>query len=171
ESGDENTCYNQWIECDWWELEGLCNDAIGIAVGILPRLASLPGEPPLYAFVVDSAVAAGFLGVVEEAKNNRDFDVSEQTEPINIAGRLRYVYALGSAKDISLREARDQAAELRGLLRRGIDPLQVKRASAIEAELVRARSITFADAAAACIAAKRPAWRNAKHAAQWTSTI
>src|SRR5215813_5477655 len=93
ESGDENTCYNQWIECDWWELEGLCNDAIGIAVGILPRLASLPGEPPLYALVVDSAIAAGFLGVVEEAKNNRDFDVSEQTEPINIAGRLRYVYA------------------------------------------------------------------------------
>src|SRR5262249_30708265 len=78
---------------------------------------------------------------------------------------------LGSAKDLSLREARDQAAELRGLLRRGIDPLQAKRASAIEAELVRARSITFADAAAACIAAKHPAWRNAKHAAQCASPI
>jgi integrase len=78
---------------------------------------------------------------------------------------------LGSASDVSLKQAREEAAELRGLLRKGVDPLDTKRDKAIEAELARARSITFAQAAAQCIAAKRPDWRNPKHAAQWTNTI
>jgi len=78
---------------------------------------------------------------------------------------------LGSTKDVSLKQAREEAADLRGLLRKGIDPLHAKREKAIQAELTRARSITFARAAAQCIAAKRPDWRNPKHAAQWTNTI
>src|SRR4051794_31261757 len=94
--GGDRNCYQQWIENDWWELEGLRYDAIAIALGILPKLANLPGEPPSYAFVVDVTTAEGFLLVMEEAKQDRQFDVTEQTEWIKIADRrfrLRYVYA------------------------------------------------------------------------------
>lgn len=39
------------------------------------------------------------------------------------------------------------------------------------AERSRAKALTFQAAAAALIASKRPGWRNAKHAAQWTATL
>lgn len=78
---------------------------------------------------------------------------------------------LGSLNDVSIKEARDHASELRKLLRKGIDPLEAKNAKSIEQELTRARSLFFQEAAERCIAAKRADWKNAKHAAQWTNTI
>lgn len=60
-------------------------------------------------------------------------------------------------------DAREKALDARRLIKRdGKDPI---------AERGRARIKTFKETAEALIASKRPGWRNAKHAAQWSSTL
>jgi integrase len=78
---------------------------------------------------------------------------------VQIDGRRRDC-GLGSYPSISLAEARDKARELRKAIKAGQDP----RAKA-------AKVLTFKEAARRLIELKRPGWRNAKHAAQWTSTL
>lgn len=77
-------------------------------------------------------------------------------------------YGMGAYPDVSLAEARDRARELRRMLRDGTDPLDHKRA---QAPRVQERNLSFAEAAQRLITAKRPEWRNAKHADQWRSTL
>ncbi len=86
------------------------------------------------------------------------------------AGRMREA-GLGRARGrnaVTLAEARKAATELRAVVRAGRDPL-AEREAAAKAEAVRSR--TFAEAAEAYIAAHEAGWRNAKHAAQWRTTI
>ena len=72
-------------------------------------------------------------------------------------------YGLGSFKDVSLNEAREKAREFRKQLRAGNDPLDAKRL---------AREIpTFKAAAKAYHAEWKRQRRNAKHEAQWLSTL
>ena len=72
-------------------------------------------------------------------------------------------YGLGSFKDITLNEARERAREYRKQLRSGIDPLEAKRL---------AREIpTFRAAAKAYHDEWKRRRRNAKHEAQWLSTL
>lgn len=81
-------------------------------------------------------------------------------------GRSRAM-GLGSAKLLSLQEARDKAFTLRRRLKLdGIDPIEERKAA-------RARPVvpTFAVFADEWITAHEPGWRNAKHAAQWRSTL
>ena len=63
---------------------------------------------------------------------------------------------------MSLAEARSKALDNRKLAREGGDPLTFKRASDVP---------SFEAAAQTVIALHRPRWRNAKHAAQWDSTL
>jgi integrase len=72
-------------------------------------------------------------------------------------------YGLGSFKDISLNEAREKAREYRKLLRAGTDPLEAKR---LARELP-----TFKAAAKAYHGEWKKRRRNAKHEAQWLSTL
>ncbi len=74
---------------------------------------------------------------------------------------------LGSLGDLSLAQARRMAAEARSLLAMGHDPLQARR----HAAAASARSMTFKECAEACIVDRKVGWRNAKHAAQWASTL
>lgn len=83
-------------------------------------------------------------------------------------GKAREV-GLGSFPAISLAEAREKAQAGRKLLANDIDPLDQRKAERQAAE--EAKATTFADAAEACIAAHKAGWGNAKHAAQWRSTI
>lgn len=79
------------------------------------------------------------------------------------ANGRRRDYGLGSLKDISLTEARDKAHEYRKQLRAGFDPLEAKRL---------AREIpTFKTAATAYHGEWKRRRRNAKHEAQWLSTL
>jgi integrase len=78
-----------------------------------------------------------------------------------IDGRRRDL-GLGPYPEVGLARAREKALEARRIVKDGRDPL---------AERSRAAFLTFQAAAAALIASKRPGWRNAKHAAQWTSTL
>ncbi len=77
-------------------------------------------------------------------------------------GRRREI-GLGAYPVVGLGEARDLALELRRALHRGEDPRRILRRD----EAVR----SFREAAEALIAAKGDAWRNAKHRAQWRSTL
>ena len=81
-------------------------------------------------------------------------------------GRSRAM-GLGSAKLLSLQEARDKAFTLRRRLKlEGIDPIEERKAA-------RARPIvpTFAVFADEWITAQEPGWRNDKHKAQWRSSL
>jgi len=82
-------------------------------------------------------------------------------------GGRRHEMGLGSYPDVTLKTARDNAAEMRSLRAAGRDPLQVRRAGRQQ----RAGSVTFAEAADAYIAAHEPSWRNPKHRQQWTNTL
>ena len=67
---------------------------------------------------------------------------------------------LGGWPLVSLAEARAQALGNRRIARSGGDPRIAKRAVP-----------TFAEAATQVVKLNRPTWRNAKHAAQWNSTL
>jgi integrase len=86
------------------------------------------------------------------------------------AGKERQM-GLGPLHTVSLSEARDQAKECRASLREGVDPLDARNAIKLEASLERAKMVTFDYCAAEYIKAHRGSWKNAKHAAQWESTI
>jgi integrase len=86
------------------------------------------------------------------------------------AGKERHM-GLGPLHTISLAGAREKAKECRAALLQGVDPLDVKNAVKLEAKLDRAKTVTFDYCAEEYIAAHRGSWKNAKHAAQWTSTI
>jgi integrase len=78
---------------------------------------------------------------------------------------------LGSAFDFTLAEAREQRDELRKLIKRGIDPLEQRKAEKQAKKVEAAKAITFRAAATRLIASKRKGWKNAKHADQWTATL
>jgi len=94
------------------------------------------------------------------------------------AWTLRYTFngkrrdmGLGGFPELGLGDARAGAAEARAKLRAGIDP-QAERAQAKDARKeAAAEDRSFAAIARACIAAKAPGWRNAKHGAQWEATL
>jgi integrase-like protein/Arm domain-containing DNA-binding protein len=85
-------------------------------------------------------------------------------------GRERW-YGLGPAHTFSLKEASERACAARQLLHDGIDPIDHRKAQRAARALEAAKAITFRDCAEAYIAANRDAWKNAKHSAQWTSTL
>jgi hypothetical protein len=78
---------------------------------------------------------------------------------------------LGPLSIIGLAEARTKAAECRRLRHEGIDPIEARKDVRAKRRLDDAKAITFSACAEAYIKAHGPGWRNAKHAAQWTSTI
>lgn len=87
-----------------------------------------------------------------------------------INGKARWM-GLGPVHSVSLAEARQKAAEARKLVTEGIDPLEEKDQRKREAELAKARLITFDQCASAYIQAHSAGWKNAKHADQWANTI
>ena len=74
---------------------------------------------------------------------------------------------LGSADEVSLREAREQAVSARQLLREGRDPIEECRKKQVAARGVP----SFAGCAEAFLAANETAWRNPKHRQQWQNTL
>ena len=69
---------------------------------------------------------------------------------------------LGSARDVTLSRARASASQARTKLAEGINPKDARRPL---------EGATFGECADRVIAAMRPSWRNAKHAAQWEMTL
>jgi integrase len=78
---------------------------------------------------------------------------------------------LGPISDRTLAEARLEVQELRKKVLAGVDPIDERRQSRLEARRMRASDLTFKNAAEQFIATKKAEWTNAKHAAQWSSTL
>lgn len=85
-------------------------------------------------------------------------------------GRAREM-GLGPLHAVSLSDARTKATECRRLRVDGFDPIEARKVERDKARLAAARALTFKDAADAYINAHQAGWRNAKHAAQWRSTL
>lgn len=83
----------------------------------------------------------------------------------------RHEMGLGSCALVSLARARELAQSCRQLLMQGGDPLSERRQVRAARQAERARHMTFDQCAAAYIQAHKSAWRNAKHAGQWTRTL
>jgi integrase len=82
---------------------------------------------------------------------------------------------LESIPRLSLDEARELAAECSRLRKEGIDPIEARDrerlAKRTQAQLAAAKAVTFDECSEKFIAAHRSSWRNAKHRAQWSSTL
>lgn len=88
-----------------------------------------------------------------------------------MVGDKRKEIGLGGFPDVTLADARAKARKTKEEIATGIDPVQAKRVARSKLAAEVAKAITFKDAAAAYITAHESAWKNAKHAAQWTSTL
>ena len=87
-----------------------------------------------------------------------------------LRGRERYL-GLGPANAISLKRARELAAEARRLRAEGIDPVEQRRKQRSALLVEQSKSVTFREAAEAYIGMHEVAWKNPKHRAQWRSTL
>lgn len=81
---------------------------------------------------------------------------------VAVNGRIREM-GLGSAREVSLAEARDRRDAIRRQLRDGIDPLATRREKAGKPD--------FETLARRVWEAKRPGFKNPKHAQQWIDTL
>jgi len=79
----------------------------------------------------------------------------------------RREFGLGSAKLVTLAEARDKAAATRKQLKAGEDPVATKRA----AQKIAIKVPTFREAARLVHCEQKAGWNNTKHCAQWLSSL
>jgi integrase len=85
-------------------------------------------------------------------------------------GRAREM-GLGPLALFGLQDARAKALDARKLRHEGIDPIEARKAARARERLDAAKAMTFKQCAEAYINAHRAGWRNAKHAAQWETTL
>ncbi len=78
---------------------------------------------------------------------------------------------LGPYPEVSLAAARDKARLIREDIRNGIDPIEAKRSAKAQLVISQKRGLTFDEAAARYLPSKSVEFKNAKHAAQWRSTL
>jgi integrase len=87
-----------------------------------------------------------------------------------VRGRNRDM-GLGPYVTVSLHEARERALECRKLREKEIDPIEAREQTKRHAALERAKSLKFKDAALTYMASHSVAWKNEKHAGQWSATL
>ena len=78
---------------------------------------------------------------------------------------------LGSLRSVTLARARAKAADCRLLVTDRIDPIEARRSGREQRALDAAKSVTFQQCAIDYIEENKAGWKNAKHRAQWTSTL
>ena len=83
--------------------------------------------------------------------------------------RARWM-GLGSAKVVTLADARERARLARLALVDGVDPLEARRARRAEQRQAQAATMTFRGAAKAVIETRESDW-SAEHARQWRASI
>jgi integrase len=87
-----------------------------------------------------------------------------------VTGRPRDM-GLGRARDLTLKEAREKARKLRQIAADGIDPVEERRERRDQQRAEALSRSTFKDAALEFISLHSPTWKNAKHRAQWKSSL
>ncbi len=88
----------------------------------------------------------------------------------SIAGKRRHM-GLGGFPDVPLAQAKDKARLARDAISQGVDPIMQRKAAISQLRASHASEKTFKDAAESYIEAHGESWKNAKHRAQWSSTL
>lgn len=88
----------------------------------------------------------------------------------NGAQRRREI-GLGGYPEVTLAMAHEKARAVRGQIRQGRDPVVERSAARKALRQAASAEITFSEAAKRYIAIHEGGWRNAKHVAQWRSTL
>lgn len=88
-----------------------------------------------------------------------------------VVGNRRDHMGLGAYPGVSLAQARLKAQELRETIHSGVDPRREKAAARAAFQASQSSAITFEQAALNYIRDHESSWSNAKHAAQWLSTL
>jgi integrase len=78
---------------------------------------------------------------------------------------------LGSVLSVSLKQAREKAAQIRGQLVDGLDPVDEARKVRTAQRVEHAKTLTFGECCKRYIAAHESGWRNEKHKYQWRRTL
>lgn len=86
-------------------------------------------------------------------------------------GGKRRDMGLGGFPDVTLAGAREAAREARAKIKQGIDPIDEAKAAKSALASSRAKDVTFEQCAATYIETHEKGWKNAKHRAQWASTL
>ena len=89
---------------------------------------------------------------------------------VTVGGKRREI-GVGGYPDVTLSQARDRAREAKEKIRRGVDPVEERKAARAALVAARRRGLTFADATEKCLAAKLNAFKNPKHRQQWQNTL
>ena len=89
---------------------------------------------------------------------------------VSVGGRRREI-GLGAFPEVPLAQARERARDAKDAIRRGIDPVEERKAARAALVAARRRGLTFAEAVDKYLAAKEAEFSNAKHRAQWRSTL
>lgn len=89
---------------------------------------------------------------------------------VKIGGKRRDI-GLGAYPDVSLAQAREAAQATRKGIVEGIDPVAQRKAVKAALLAEQSKELSFADAAARCHATKEKGFKNAKHRADWISSI
>ncbi|MEY8141204.1 tyrosine-type recombinase/integrase [Falsihalocynthiibacter sp. CO-5D18] len=86
-------------------------------------------------------------------------------------GDIRREIGLGGYPDVTLAMARERARDAKDQIRRGIDPVEERKAAKASLIAAQRRGLTFADAVGEYLAAKLDAFKNPKHRQQWRNTL
>jgi integrase len=89
---------------------------------------------------------------------------------VMIAGQRKHL-GLGGYPSVTLAQAREKARAAREQVVSGVDPIHERKAAASALRAQQATRRTFREVATAYIAFQEPAWKNAKHRGQWSSTL
>ncbi len=89
---------------------------------------------------------------------------------VMVGGKRRDI-GLGGYPDVPLADARRKARETRDDIRKGVDPVEARKAARSALQAAHATAKTFKQCATAYIDAKSVEFRNAKHRAQWSSSV
>ena len=87
-----------------------------------------------------------------------------------VAGKRRE-FGLGGFPTVTLASARERARSTLDAVFAGVDPIAAKREAKSALIANKAKAVTFKKLAVQYIDQHESGWKNAKHAAQWTSTL
>jgi integrase len=87
-----------------------------------------------------------------------------------VNGKSHY-HGLGPLQSVALAQAREKARACRHGLLDGVDPIAARKIRRAEQRLATASTMTFSECAKLYIASHAAGWRNARHAAQWPTTL
>jgi integrase len=87
-----------------------------------------------------------------------------------VAGKRREI-GLGGFPDVTLAQARERARDAKDAIRRGVDPIEERKAARASLVAARRRGLLFKDAVDQYLVAKLEGFRNEKHRYQWRATL